>query len=197
MCEELALGRRTTRYMSRPLLNADIAKLERIFLAGERKTIELRRLEHELRFRTTARADLLARKVGAALQRCVNGESFPDKTLPPSVPNEVVPLEEAAMARMPPADQLQPRFPDESAQTRPTVDTVQNKPKEVVAAYAALKLGPGAAWEEIETRRRAIVARASPAAIALSPAEEADTLRSDALNANRAAALLCAFAERK
>lgn len=183
--------------MSRPLLNADIAKLERLFLAGERKTIELRRLEHELAFRTTARADLLARKVDAALQRCVSDEHFPDETPSLPAPKEVTPREEADKPFIPQADHLPPRRPDEPAQKLPAIDTTRHEPKEVVAAYAALKLAPGATWEDIETRRRAIVARASPAAIASSPAEEADALRSDALNANRAAALLCAFAERK
>ena len=186
--------------MSRPLLSSDIAKLERLYLAGERDTTRLRQLEHELGFRKTARADALAQKVQAALRRCTSGELLPAETPPPTEPTEMEPNRTALPSPAPPPGPTPPPSaspPNEPPKKRAASDLPSKESKEIVEAYAALKLAPGVAWELIEASRRAIVAQARPAMVASLPPERADDLRLDASNANRAAALLRASAQRR
>jgi hypothetical protein len=167
--------------MSRPLLTADIAKLERLYFAGERDCMQLRQLEHELEFRKTSRAEVLAGKVTVALKKLTNGKVPNVVALPPVSPPTILPVH-------PPA---QPTEPSKQRISSASLTT------ELREAYAALKLAPDAAWEDIEGSRRHIVAQASPAAVAGLPRELVDGSRTAAANANRAAAILADFAAKK
>ena len=167
--------------MSRPLLNADIAKLERLYFTGERDCTQLRQLEHELEFRKTSRAEALARKVALALQKLTSGE-VAVSVGPPVRPPSVQPVQ--------PPPSSPPSLPPHAAGPPKPRAPAAPLTTELRDAYAALKLPPDAAWENIEACRRHIVAQASPAAVARLPSERVEELRTAAANANRAAALL-------
>lgn len=172
--------------MSRPFIQYGIGQLEELFKSATQNREVLLQLQNELRNRHVPRAAALLIKVRKVLKDV-------DAPAGTSMPTSGA-TEEQSVAKDRDPEVSPDLFSSASEAQSTTRDTQRTAPSSAEMseqeAYALLGLPLSASWEAIESARRQIVQRASPARIHGKGPLERNWVVSQAKTANEACALI-------